>query len=197
MRFDKEAQIWDEKPRRVELAKNVSEYVNKYISENSEVLDFGCGTGLVSLNFCGKAKTIVGVDLSQEMVNIYNKKVNILNCQAEAICKDVNNVNKKFDIIVSSMVFHHIENVQEIMNVLSTKLKDNGKLFIADLYEEDGTFHDNGNDDVFHYGFIKENFSNPNFKIENFQKIYTIKKHKEFDVFLIELTKVSRETLKK
>jgi len=190
MRFDNEALLWDEKPRRVELGKRVSEYVNKYITNESEILDFGCGTGLVSLNFCDKAKSILGVDLSQKMVEIYNKKSKILNCNAKAEAIDVNNVNKRFDIIVASMVFHHIENIQEMLNVLSDKLKQNGKLFIADLYEEDGSFHDKGNDDVFHFGFEKDDFLNKNFKIVDFRNIYTIKKHKEFDVFVIYLQKI-------
>jgi len=196
MRFDKEAEIWDEKPRRIELANSVCEYVNKYISKTTKILDFGCGTGLVSLNFCNKTENIIGVDLSSEMVNIYNKKAKMMNCKAKAICCDVNNVNSKFDIIVASMVFHHISDIQEILNILSSKLNENGKLFVADLFEEDGSFHDKGNDDVFHYGFKEKDFKNPNFEINNFQKIYTINKHKEFDVFIVELTKVSRETLK-
>ena len=190
MRFDNEALLWDEKPRRVELGKRVSEYVNKYITNESEILDFGCGTGLVSLNFCDKAKSILGVDLSQKMVEIYNKKSKILNCNAKAEAIDVNNVNNKFDIIVASMVFHHIENIQEMLNVLSDKLKQNGKLFIADLYEEDGSFHDKGNDDVFHFGFEKDDFLNKNFKIVEFRNIYQVKKHKEFDVFVIYLQKI-------
>jgi len=189
MRFDNEALLWDEKPRRVELGKRVSEYVNKYITNESEILDFGCGTGLVSLNFCDKVKSILGVDLSQKMVETYNKKSEILKCNAKAEVIDVNNVNKKFDIIVASMVFHHIEDIQEMLDILSEKLKKNGKLFIADLYEEDGSFHDKGNDDVYHFGFKKDSFYNKNFKLVDFRNIYTIKKHKEFDVFVIYLEK--------
>jgi len=189
MRFDKEAIFWDEKPRRVELANNVCEYVNKFISSKTKILDFGCGTGLVSLNLCQKVDEIIGVDLSCEMVNIYNQKAKKLNCNAVGLCEDVNNVNKKFDMIVSSMVFHHIEDIENMLNILSDKLVENGKLFIADLFQEDGSFHDKGNGDVFHFGFDKEDFTNKNFKIDNFQKIYTISKHKKFDVFIIELTK--------
>jgi len=188
MRFDKEALFWDEKPRRVELGKAVSEYVNKFVDNNTEILDFGCGTGLVSLNFCDKVKQIVGVDLSCEMVNIYNEKAKKIECKAKAICEDVKNINSEFDIIVSSMVFHHIENIEEMLNVLSSKLKPNGKLFIADLFEEDGTFHEHGNDGVFHYGFKKDSFFNKNFEIEDFKKIYTINKNKNYDVFLWRLS---------
>jgi len=187
MRFDKEASLWDEKPRRVELAKAVAKYAQKDCFDK-RVLDFGCGTGLVSLEL--DAKEILGVDLSCEMVKIFNKKAQILGKNAKAICEDVKNVNNKFDVIVSSMVFHHIENIKEMLRILSEKLNSNGKLFIADLYKEDGSFHDKGNDDVFHFGFEKESFESKYFKLLNFETIYSVKKHKNFDVCMWELKKI-------
>jgi len=189
MRFDLEALNWDEKPRRVELAKAVSEYVKKDVIDKS-VLDFGCGTGLVSLNFCGLAKDILGVDLSDKMVEIYNQKAKKIDCNAKAISEDVNNVNIKFDVIVANMVFHHIKDIQEMLKILSEKLNPNGKLFISDLYLEDGTFHDKGNDDVSHFGFEKKSFESKYFKLLNFETIYKIKKHKNFDVCMWELKKI-------
>ena len=187
MRFDKEASLWDEKPRRVELAKAVAKYAQKDCYEKS-VLDFGCGTGLVSLEL--DAKEILGVDLSCEMVKKFNQKAQMLGKKAKAICEDVNNMNKKFDIIVSSMVFHHIKDIQEMLKILSEKLNKNGKLFIADLYLEDGTFHDKGNDDVFHFGFEKNSFNSEYFELLNFETIYSVKKHKYFDVCMWELKKI-------
>ena len=185
MRFDKEAHLWDEKPRRVELGKNVANYVKKYC-DNKTILDFGCGTGLVSLNLCN-AKEILGCDLSSEMVKIYNQKAKIFKCNAKAVCEDVVNIDKKFDVIVTSMVFHHIKDIQGMLKILHSKLNNNGYLFIADLYIEDGSFHDKGNDDVFHFGFKKEDFESEYFKIVDYQKIYTIKKHKNFDVYILHL----------
>ena len=189
-RFDNEAKLWDEKPRRVELGKNVSEYVKNYISNDSKILDFGCGTGLVSLNFCGLAQEIVGVDLSPEMINIYNEKAKSINCNAMGICKDVKEILQKFDIIVASMVFHHIENIEEMLDTLYNRLTPNGKLFIADLAKEDGSFHDKGNDDVFHFGFNEDFFKHKHFKIKEVKKIYTIQKHERFDVLIWQLERI-------
>ena len=187
MRFDNEALLWDEKPRRVELGKKVANYIQKDCTDKS-VLDFGCGTGLVSLNL--DAKEILGVDLSCEMVNIFNKKAGILGKNARAICEDVNNVNNKFDVIVASMVFHHIENIKDLLDILYLKLNNGGKIFIADLIEEDGSFHDKGNDDVYHFGFNESDFDHQKFKLLSFSNIYTIQKHKKFDVYIWELKKI-------
>jgi 2-polyprenyl-3-methyl-5-hydroxy-6-metoxy-1,4-benzoquinol methylase len=185
MRFNKEAHLWDEKPRRIELGKNVANYVKNYC-DNKTILDFGCGTGLVSLNLCN-AKKILGCDLSSEMVNLYNQKATLLKCNAKALCEDVINIDKKFDVIVANMVFHHIKDIQAMFKILYSKLNDNGYLFISDLYKEDGSFHDNGNDDVFHFGFEKEDFYCEYFTIINYQKIYTIQKHKKFEVYIAQL----------
>jgi len=187
MRFDKEAKLWDEKPRRVELANKVVEYVKREIKNSDKILDFGCGTGLVGLNFDNE---VIGIDLSCEMVNIFNQKAKILNKKAKAFCLDVNNLTQKFDVIVANMVFHHIEKIDTMLELLSMKLNKNGKLFISDLYLEDGTFHDKGNDDVFHFGFEKEDFKSEYFKIVDYSKIYTIFKKKQFDVFITYLRKV-------
>ena len=188
MRFDLEALNWDEKPRRVKLAKAVVDFIKDDIV-GKRVLDFGCGTGLVSLNFCGKAD-ILGIDLSCEMVNIFNQKAKQLNCSAKAICDDIININDKFDIIVANMVFHHIKNIDEMLNILCDRLKNNGILVISDLGLEDGTFHDKGNDDVFHFGFEKDSFNHKCYKLLHFDKIFTINKHKDFDVFIWKLKKM-------
>jgi 2-polyprenyl-3-methyl-5-hydroxy-6-metoxy-1,4-benzoquinol methylase len=187
MRFDKEAHFWDEKPRRVELGKKVADFIEEYVKDKI-VLDFGCGTGLVSLNL-SNAKEILGCDLSCEMVNIYNKKASILKYNAKAICEDIKNIDKKFDVIVANMVFHHIKDIQKMLKILSDKLNQDGYLFISDLYKEDGSFHDKGNDDVFHFGFEKDDFRSDYFEIVDYQKIYTIKKHKKFDVYIVKLQK--------
>jgi len=190
MRFDKEANLWDEKPRRVALAKKVVEKIETYCN-NKTILDFGCGTGLVSLNL-KNAKRILGVDLSSEMIKIFNQKVEMLQLPAKGVVSDIKHIDNKFDIIVANMVFHHIEKIDEMLQILSTKLTKNGKLFISDLFLEDGSFHDKGNEDVFHFGFEKNSFSHTNFELKSYSHIFTIEKErknqiKKYKVYLWEL----------
>jgi 2-polyprenyl-3-methyl-5-hydroxy-6-metoxy-1,4-benzoquinol methylase len=49
--FDKEAAVWDAKPMRVKLALDVAEAIIREIKPTQDltVMDFGCGTGLVTL----------------------------------------------------------------------------------------------------------------------------------------------------
>ena len=49
---------------------------------------------------------------------------------------------EKFDIIYSQMVLHHIKDTTAIFRKFSQILNPGGMLSIADLYQEDGSFHD-------------------------------------------------------
>jgi len=185
-RFDIDALTWDDLPRRVNLAKSVVNEIKNFV-KNKKVLEFGCGTGLVGINLSFFAKELIGIDTSKKMVEKFNEKAKKLNLNAKAIQKDIFEINAKFDVVVSSMTIHHIKDLKK----LNEKLKQiTNEIFIADLVKEDGSFHTRGNDDVYHFGFSKEELKeffkgwNMEYKI-----IHTIKKHKDFDVFLIRLYK--------
>ena len=185
-RFDIEALTWDDLPRRVELAKAVVENIAPYLKGDERVLDVGCGTGLVGLNIAPFVKEVVGIDTSKKMVEKFNQKAKKLNLNALALCKDIFEVNEKFDVVISSMTIHHIKDIKKLSNKL---LEITNTVFIADLVKEDGTFHSRGNDDVEHFGFSKDELENyfNKWKME-YKIIHTIKKHKNFPVFLIKLT---------
>jgi len=185
-RFDKEAIKWDDLPRRVSLAKKVVNNIKPFVN-NKKILEFGCGTGLVGLNLANDTNKIVGIDTSQKMVEMFNKKAKKLNLNAYAYQEDIFNINEKFDMVISSMTIHHIKDIKALSKKLLTITS---QVFIADLVKEDGSFHTRGNEDVMHFGFsleeLKEYFKE--WKME-YKIIHTIKKHKNFDVFLITLQK--------
>ncbi|WP_281950480.1 class I SAM-dependent DNA methyltransferase [Nitrosophilus kaiyonis] len=193
-RFDNVAKEWDKNKRRVDLAKTVADNIKKIvpIKKDFKILDFGCGTGLLSYNFENDVKEIVGIDLSSKMVEEFNKKSK--SKKIKAYCKDIENLDEKFDLIISSMTFHHIKDIEKIGKILKDRLNKDGYLCIADLESEDGTFHDKGNEGVYHFGFDIENlskiFSKIGFKLINKNRVYTIKKHKDFYIFLLCVQKI-------
>lgn len=197
-RFDKAALTWDEKPLRVELAKNIAKGIveNIPIKSDMKVLDFGCGTGLLSFFILPYVKEVVGVDNSSKMVEVFNKKAednNIQNARAYVFDLEKENLNEDFDLIINSMVFHHIEDLERILKSLYSHLKGNGYIAIADLVKEDGSFHDD-NDGVVHFGFdvesLKSLFEKVGFKDVESNIVHTVKKQKgdgerEYPIFLI------------
>ncbi len=181
-RFNKDAITWDDLPRRVELAKKVVQNVKPFV-KNKKVLEFGCGTGLVGINLADVTKELIGIDTSEKMVEKFNEKAKKLNLNAKAFVRDIFEENNKYDAIVSSMTIHHIKDIKK----LSKKLYElTDTVFIADLVKEDGTFHTRGNEDVEHFGFSIDELKNyfSEWKMD-YKIIHTIKKHKDFDVFLI------------
>ncbi|WP_457564547.1 class I SAM-dependent DNA methyltransferase [Caminibacter sp.] len=186
-RFDKDAQTWDDLPRRVNLAKAVVKNVAPLLQKSDRVLEFGCGTGLVGINIAPFVKEVKGIDTSIEMIKKFNEKAKKFAPNAYGEVKDIFKENEKYDAIISSMTIHHIKDIKAL-SIKLTMLTN--RVFLADLFKEDGSFHTRGNEDVMHFGFseeeLREYFSEWNIKIK---KIHTIKKHKNFDVFLAELTK--------
>lgn len=194
-KFDLAALTWDEKPMRVKIAKSVADGIKEDIPlrEDFKLLDFGCGTGLVSFFLADSVGQIVGVDSSQGMVDMFNKKAKENGINAVAYKVDIFNqdfTENNFDIIISSMTFHHIKRPVDILKRLSKHLKKGGYIAVADLVKEDGTFHDD-NEGVEHFGFEIEEFESflkeAGFKDIKSKIVYKIKKEnreREYPVFL-------------
>jgi len=182
-RFDKDAITWDDLPRRVNLAKAVVNNILPHLEGHEKVLEFGCATGLVGLNIAPFVKEVIGIDTSSKMVEKFNEKTKKLNLNAKAKLQDIFEVEDKFDIVISSMTLHHIKDINSLSNKLSTIAN---KVFLADLVKEDGSFHTRGNDDVMHFGFSLEELKDyfKEWDIE-YKIIHTVKKHRDFPIFLI------------
>lgn len=157
-RFDEAAAQWDQNPGRVETARAVGAAIVRAIKPQPgwRVLDYGAGTGLLTLNLQPLVSSLLALDSSQGMIEtlrrklaasvISNVEVQLWDLEAGPLAKD------NFDLVVSSMTLHHIRNVRLVFTRLAALLKPGGWLAVADLDSEDGSFHGQA-DDVFHCGF--------------------------------------------
>nr|CAG8433307.1 6227_t:CDS:2 [Entrophospora candida]CAG8436544.1 878_t:CDS:2 [Entrophospora candida] len=117
---------------------------DKFDEEKTEVMEFACGTGLLSQKLCSHVKSILGVDISQSMVDVYNRKAwqqGIPKEEMEAICLELSEGDqlngKKFDFIICASSYHHIDDVSTITKLLSTYLKPgDGQLIVLDLKKD-------------------------------------------------------------
>ncbi len=156
--FDKEAATWDDHPARVKLAEDVAGAITRQVAltPDMEVLDFGCGTGLLALRIAPLVRSVTGADSSRGMLEVLEAKAakqglsNISTRHLDAGSR----ISGAYDLIVSSMTFHHVEHVGVLLGELFQALKVPGCLCVADLDSDGGRFHeDNGG--VFHFGFGK------------------------------------------
>ena len=162
--FDKEAATWDQVPARVKLAKDVAHTISEAIKldHNMDVLDFGCGTGLLTLELQPLVRSITGIDSSQGMLDVLVAKAkshNLTNVKTR--CLDLEKGDKlegSYDLVVSSMTLHHIREIGPLLAQLCSILRPAGHLCMADLDPDDGQFHSN-NEGVFHFGFHQAELS--------------------------------------
>lgn len=159
--FDNKAQEWDS-PEKQRMATRIADAITVKIdlTQIKTLLDYGAGTGLVGLHFADKVEHLTFMDTSEGMLEVLLKKLKSSSIKADVLKIDLQkdlNYNRKFDAIVISMALHHISDTISILNKFSKLLNPNGKLIIADLEEEDGSFHGNGFDG--HNGFNVENLS--------------------------------------
>ena len=159
--FNVEAATWDEEPRRVSLANDVFRAIVDAASLHPAMtaLDFGCGTGLVTLQLAPRIAQVTGVDSSRGMLDVLEGKIrshSVDNVTAQLVDLDRGDVLEgEYDLIVSTMALHHIRDVSALLRLFAQVLKADGRICLADLDSEDGEFHAN-NDGVFHFGFERD-----------------------------------------
>ncbi|KAI6126110.1 hexaprenyldihydroxybenzoate methyltransferase [Pisolithus croceorrhizus] len=110
--------------------------------QKTVVMDFACGVGLISQQLAPQAKSIIGVDISQRMVDIYNnsaKEQNLFPNEMKAVRVDrlVENETQlggmSFDVIVCASSYHHLPSIVEVTRVLVSYLKPGGSLLVTDM----------------------------------------------------------------
>jgi 2-polyprenyl-3-methyl-5-hydroxy-6-metoxy-1,4-benzoquinol methylase len=159
--FDKEAAAWDADPGRVKLANDVADAIIRESGPNGtmDVLDFGCGTGLVTLRLQPFVKSITGADSSKGMLGVLESKVRsqgISNVRTQFVDFEQGEcIEGKFHLVISSMTLHHVPNTAVLFRQWHNLVLPGGVLCAADLDAEDGSFHLN-NTGVFHLGFDRE-----------------------------------------
>lgn len=156
MDFNAQANHWDT-DRRKQRAKQISALIREKLEFTGDevLLDYGCGTGLISFNLSQGVGTVVGYDSSLQMLEVFNSKIDSNKILSTNSLESYNN---HFDCVVSSMVFHHIMNLDEALDDIYRILKVDGKLLVVDLDLDDGSFHRDEFDFKAHNGFNRNQF---------------------------------------
>ncbi|POB13466.1 MULTISPECIES: class I SAM-dependent DNA methyltransferase [Pseudomonadati] len=189
--FNHAANTWDSEDK-IALMQTLAEKTRERLklTQKVDLLDFGCGTGLFGLEFIDDAKSITGVDTSTGMLEVFDKKSSDFD-HINSINIDLENqeLDKKFDLIISSMTFHHLDSPAKMTAKLAAMLNEGGQMAIVDLESEDGSFHpDPKGMGVKHFGFSNDEIvswadkANLNVKIETINS--RTKNGREYNQFL-------------
>ena len=162
--FDKKAKDWDDN-RRIQRSKVIAEKIIDYVNlqETFNGLEFGCGTGLISLNLYDKLGKITCIDTSSGMIKQLEDKVAEHNLDKITVTQlninDDHDLKSEYDIIYSSMSLHHVTSLEETLQNFYDLLQDGGQLCIVDLDKEDGSFHSQESNFLGYNGFEQKELS--------------------------------------
>ena len=159
--FDRKAAGWEANESRRALAADVVRAVEREIGgePRPKLLDYGAGTGLCSIALAPKCSSILAVDITREMLSRLDEKaqaekiLNLKTCLHDLREGPIK--GGRFDVILCAMTMHHVQDAGFLLKCFCSMLEPNGFLAIADLDEEDGSFHDDPTG-VEHHGFRRE-----------------------------------------
>ena len=159
--FDAAAAKWDEKPRRVRLAQDIFAAMTTHlpISTEWDVMELGCGTGLLTLRLAPKVGNIVALDGAKGMLSRLEEKLREAqqtNVRTVHIDLERDELPKgPFHLVAAAMLLHHIPDPEPLIRSLRGVLHPGGWIALADLDAEDGSFHDDPTG-LFHHGFSRD-----------------------------------------
>ena len=143
--FNHKAETFDS-PKNIFLANLVCQAVEKQIDllSDKEILDFGGGTGLLTLPLAKQVKSVTLVDISEKMLEQARLKAeqqDIKNIQFLEQDLLKNPMEQEFDLIVVSRVLHHMPDLDEALSLFHQHLKEDGQLLIADFTKTEANHH--------------------------------------------------------
>ena len=98
------------------------------------LLDIGCGGGLLSEPMCRLGATVTGIDASTKNIEIAKIHAKKNNLNINYICTSPEKIQKeKFDVILNMEIVEHVENVDLFLDSSSNLLKKNGLMFVATI----------------------------------------------------------------
>jgi SAM-dependent methyltransferase len=160
-RFNAEAAAWDTNPS-VHLASSLaltsilSHHPDLKSPNNIDVLEIGCGTGLLSFAIAPYVRSLTAVDAAQGMIDAFNTK---LSNQTEVtnilpVCVTLSDPDDKrirldplnrgrgedkdlpprrFDLIIGHLVLHHIPSLEDSFRLMYGCLKKGGRIALTDF----------------------------------------------------------------
>ncbi|MCY9402185.1 class I SAM-dependent methyltransferase [Bacillus haynesii] len=153
--FEQMAKRYDTEER-IELAKVIVNEVRPELrnSQSKSLIDYGSGTGLISLELSDLLHSILLVDSSKQMLEVAKAKISRKGiANAKVLYSDFTQETPelKADIVLMSLVLLHIPDTNKILQELFGILNDGGKLIIIDFDKNDKIQHPN-----VHNGFSHE-----------------------------------------
>ncbi len=154
--FEHKAGDWDTRPLPAQISAGVGKTLLQQVElhDDMAVMDFGAGTGLICAHVAPRVRRVYAVDVSASMLDQLAAKPE-LQGKVEPMHMDIlaSPLPHQVDLIVSAMAMHHVEDISRLLQAFADHLVPGGKVALADLDSEDGSFHPPDTEGVHHRGF--------------------------------------------
>ncbi|HEX5451706.1 MAG TPA: methyltransferase domain-containing protein [Candidatus Limnocylindrales bacterium] len=161
--FDDRATTWDV-PEKIERAERVAEAILSRIevTRSTRVIELGAGTGLLGLALAdrvpGGPAELVLADASSGMLavaadKIRDRRLRFARTAAFELGLDPPPAGSPFDLAISLLMLHHVESTGIALAAVRSVLRAGGRIALADLDAEDGSFHGPSAEGIHHHGF--------------------------------------------
>ena len=103
--------------------------------KNLDILDIGCGGGLVSEPMATLGAKVTGIDASEKNIKVakIHAEKKGLNINYEQNSPENLKINKKYDVILNLEIIEHVEDIKLFLKSCSNLIDDNGIMFIATI----------------------------------------------------------------
>ncbi|RNF38820.1 class I SAM-dependent methyltransferase [Planococcus salinus] len=165
--FEQMAKRYDTEER-IELAKVIAKEVKIELrnSQSKSLIDYGSGTGLVSLQLSNLVDSILLIDSSKQMLDVAEAKISrhgITNAKVLQADFTQQTPELQADIVFMSLVLLHIPDTENILRNLFSLLKNGGKLIIVDFDKNEKISHPKVHNG-FSHGALKNTLTEVGFK---------------------------------
>lgn len=115
--------------------KYILDQLNKSSLKNLDILDLGCGGGLVSESLARLEGNVTGVDFVKNNIDVARFHSIQNKLKIKYIHADIENlkVDKKFDLIILFEILEHLEDWTKFLKFISKNLKKNGLIIISTI----------------------------------------------------------------
>ena len=123
-------------PLRIEyIKKSIKTKKNRNILNNLEILDLGCGGGLICEPLARLGAKVTGIDFIKQNIDIAKKHATKSNLKIVYFKQDLTSLklDQKYDLILLFEVIEHIEHWKKIIKKCKKYLKSDGKIIFSTI----------------------------------------------------------------
>jgi len=130
--WDEYAEEWDGNKDAILYSEEAFRSLSNIVTlEGSYILDFGCGTGLLTEKLAPLAKGIIALDASPQMISILDDKTlpnvtTISEPLSESVIRENKLLQNRFDLIVASSVCGFLPDYDSTLFLLNSLLVQGG-----------------------------------------------------------------------